>query len=282
MAYSYGYRPDDHSLLMWIRYSLAPLIFPCFLFALVPRRWATVPHWLVSISASGATLRAECTTKGLAGLLGNTIRPSKCERCRPCHSDSRRHTICGPVDGNWNQRKIAATRRESHAEYESVRNTQAKFGIHAPEARCAERLRVSNRTNHPNQERLFFACATGFSLDAAAFNSASASFTCARSASASKVHDRKYAETVTPASAACLCSRAHSALLRRIVTLAERRSQSPRNASLACVFKLPPNGATGKSASSCEIPTQLCASRVSGQSFLSTGLYLSCARNARS
>jgi hypothetical protein len=53
MAYSYGYRPEDHSLLMWIRYVQAPLIFPCFLFALIPRRWVTIPLWIVSISTSG-------------------------------------------------------------------------------------------------------------------------------------------------------------------------------------------------------------------------------------
>jgi glucan phosphoethanolaminetransferase (alkaline phosphatase superfamily) len=50
MFYSYAYRPEAHSFLMWIRYTLTPMIFPCFLFALVPRRWATIPLWVVSIS----------------------------------------------------------------------------------------------------------------------------------------------------------------------------------------------------------------------------------------
>jgi hypothetical protein len=68
---------------------------------------------------------------------------------------------------------------------------EARRGPLAQKVCDAECLRASNRANHPNQERLSFAGATGFSLDAAAFNSASAAFTSARSASASKVHDRK-------------------------------------------------------------------------------------------
>jgi len=60
-------------------------------------------------------------------------------------------------------------------------------------------------------------------LSVPAFNSVSACFTCARSASASRAQERKYADTVNPASAARRCNRAHSALFRRIVTLAERK-----------------------------------------------------------
>jgi hypothetical protein len=49
LAWSYGYRPEAHSPLLFVRYSLPLLIFPCFLLALVRRRWAPAPLWIVSL-----------------------------------------------------------------------------------------------------------------------------------------------------------------------------------------------------------------------------------------
>ena len=49
LAWSYGYRSESHSALLFVRYALPLLIFPCFLLALVRRSWSTAPLWIVSL-----------------------------------------------------------------------------------------------------------------------------------------------------------------------------------------------------------------------------------------
>lgn len=50
--FAFGYDPKAHSLLMFIRFVQPMLIFPCFLVALVPKRWASIPIWLVCLSVA--------------------------------------------------------------------------------------------------------------------------------------------------------------------------------------------------------------------------------------
>jgi hypothetical protein len=50
ISYGYGYKPEANSLLMFISYVQPMFVFPCVLLALVPRWWAIVPLWLISIS----------------------------------------------------------------------------------------------------------------------------------------------------------------------------------------------------------------------------------------
>ena len=50
ITYGYAYKPEAHSLMMFSRYTQPMFIFPCALIAFVPRRWATIPLWLLSIS----------------------------------------------------------------------------------------------------------------------------------------------------------------------------------------------------------------------------------------
>ena len=50
VAFSYGYRPEAHSTIMFIRYLQPVLVLPCFLVALVPRRSATLPLWVLTVS----------------------------------------------------------------------------------------------------------------------------------------------------------------------------------------------------------------------------------------
>jgi hypothetical protein len=52
MAFDYGYRPEAHSLIMLIRYLQPILVFPLFLVSLLPRKWTTLPLWLVCLSIS--------------------------------------------------------------------------------------------------------------------------------------------------------------------------------------------------------------------------------------
>ncbi len=50
VAFAYGYRPEAHSTIMFIRYLQPMLVLPCFFVALVPRRWATLPLWVLCVS----------------------------------------------------------------------------------------------------------------------------------------------------------------------------------------------------------------------------------------
>ena len=44
------YRVEAHLAMIWLRYSLLLLIFPCYFIALSRRWWTTIPLWLVSTS----------------------------------------------------------------------------------------------------------------------------------------------------------------------------------------------------------------------------------------
>jgi hypothetical protein len=52
LAFAYGYHPEAHSVLMFISYLQPMLVLPCFLFGLLPRKWATAPLWIVCTSIS--------------------------------------------------------------------------------------------------------------------------------------------------------------------------------------------------------------------------------------
>lgn len=52
VAFAYGYRPEAHNTIMFIRYLQPVLVLPFFLVALVPRRWATLPLWVLCVSIS--------------------------------------------------------------------------------------------------------------------------------------------------------------------------------------------------------------------------------------
>src|ERR1017187_3680159 len=89
---------------------------------------------------------------------------------------------------------------------------------------------VSRRFKRCSQERRSGTGLTCFPAEVVDFSCAMVSLTKARRVSASKVQERRYAETVRPASAARLCSCAHSSLLMRMVTLAFLRFRSKREA----------------------------------------------------
>ena len=50
IAFDYGYRPEAHSAILFIGYFQHILVFPFFLIALIPRKWATLPLWAVCLS----------------------------------------------------------------------------------------------------------------------------------------------------------------------------------------------------------------------------------------
>ena len=50
VAFAYGYRPEDHSIIMLVRYLQPMLVLPLFLVSLVPHRWATLPLWALCLS----------------------------------------------------------------------------------------------------------------------------------------------------------------------------------------------------------------------------------------
>jgi hypothetical protein len=50
LAFAYGYRPEAHSLILFIRYLQPMLVFPFFLVSLIPRKWSTFPLWVVCLS----------------------------------------------------------------------------------------------------------------------------------------------------------------------------------------------------------------------------------------
>ncbi len=50
VAFAYGYRPETHSLILFVRYLQPILVLPFFLVSLVPRKWATLPLWIVCVS----------------------------------------------------------------------------------------------------------------------------------------------------------------------------------------------------------------------------------------
>ena len=50
VAFAYGFRPEAHSAVMFVRYIQPVLVLPLFLLALIPRKWTTVPLWALCIS----------------------------------------------------------------------------------------------------------------------------------------------------------------------------------------------------------------------------------------
>jgi len=50
VAFAYGYKPEAHSLILFMRYLQPVLVLPFFLLSLVPRRWTTLPLWIVCVS----------------------------------------------------------------------------------------------------------------------------------------------------------------------------------------------------------------------------------------
>ena len=77
-----------------------------------------------------------------------------------------------------------------------------------------------NRSSHSNQEPRVSGAVSVFLPTTGHRKTANVLFTSARRASASNVHERRYAEMVSPASAALLFSCSHSPLLIRMVMLA--------------------------------------------------------------
>ena len=68
VAFAYGYRPEAHNTIMFIRYLQPVLVLPFFLMALVPRRWATLPLWVLCVSiASFPFLIRDANLRALLG-----------------------------------------------------------------------------------------------------------------------------------------------------------------------------------------------------------------------
>ena len=69
VSFAYGYRPAEaHSTLLFFRYLQPILILPFFLLSLIPRKWATIPLWFLSISI--CSLPFLITDDHLRALLG--------------------------------------------------------------------------------------------------------------------------------------------------------------------------------------------------------------------
>jgi hypothetical protein len=68
VAFAYGYRPEAHNTIMFIRYLQPVLVLPFFLLAVVPRKWATFPLWVLCVSiASFPFLIRDAQLKMLLG-----------------------------------------------------------------------------------------------------------------------------------------------------------------------------------------------------------------------
>jgi len=68
VAFAYGYRPEAHNTIMFIRYLQPVLVLPFFLVALVSRRWATLPLWALCVSiASFPFLIRDANLRALLG-----------------------------------------------------------------------------------------------------------------------------------------------------------------------------------------------------------------------
>jgi hypothetical protein len=50
VAFGYGYRPEAHNVMLFIRYFQPVLVFPFFLISLFRRKWATIPLWVLALS----------------------------------------------------------------------------------------------------------------------------------------------------------------------------------------------------------------------------------------
>jgi hypothetical protein len=68
ITFAYGYRVEAHSTIMLIRYLQPLLVLPFFLLALVPRKWATLPLWILCLSvASFPFLIRDANLRALLG-----------------------------------------------------------------------------------------------------------------------------------------------------------------------------------------------------------------------